>query len=183
MEDLYPFLQHDVSAAPAPCPRDIPASIRGFPLPPDYRELMARQDGAHLVFDRSALDLDEVHIVLFSLQDIIDGSCYRDSFGGYLGSELTMREDFQNVPLGIRTTANDTPYDLAPKLFQQFYRDYLVIGYVWAYWEEPIRYIQLLGVDKDGAYIIARDWGIEWGSPVGWRGASLRALLEEARSI
>ncbi len=166
-----------------PCSQTVPSSIRGFPLPQEYAGFISDHDGAHVVYDRSDLELDELHIVLFPLSDILDGGCYRDSFGGYLGSELTMRDDFQNVHLGVRATANETPYDEARKLYQKFYQDYLVFGYVWSYWDEPIRWISLFGIDRDGTYIMSDDYGIEHGFPVAWRGTSLRKLFEEARNV
>ena len=176
--------QHFESVALGPPGRrDIPPTIRGVPLPQDYIRFLADHDGGHLVKDRSALDLDEVHIELFPLGAIEDGSRYRDDFGGYLGSELSMRERFQNPGMGVRTTANDIPCDEAEKRYQQFYRDHLVIGFVWTQWEEPIRWIALLAVDRDGAFFLADDWDIEHGTRAAWRGKTLQALLEKAAEV
>lgn len=190
MKDEYLFQGYDTVSLMPPCRQAVPLSIRGFSLPRDYTEFISKHDGAHLVVDMSVPDCDIVrHIELFSLSDLVEGTRYRDRFGGFLGSELTMREDFQNTWLGVRTTANGTSYDEAAKLFERFYRDYLIIGYVWEYWDEPIRWISLLGIDRGGAFIISDDDHIEHGlsdawsgaSPVAWRGASLQDLLELAR--
>ncbi len=172
----------DVKLMP-PCSQTVPSSIRGFPLPKEYAEFISNHDGAHVVYDRSDLDLDELHFVLFSLNDILDGGCYQDSCAGYLGSELSMRDDFQDVHLNVRATANGTPYDEAQKLYQKFYQNYLVFGYTWSYWDKPIRWISLFGIDRDGTYIMSDDYGIEHGFPVAWRGTSLRKLFEEARNV
>lgn len=99
-----------------------------------------------------------------------------------------MRADFQNTWSGIRTTANDTPCGEAQKLFERFYQQYLIIGYAWVYWDNPIRTISLLGIDKEGVFVLSDDKHIEVGlsdawtgmSPVAWRGTSLRDLLERA---
>ena len=81
----------------------------------------------------------------------------------------------------VRTTANDTPCSDAPALFEQFYRDNLIIGYAWVYWDEPTRWIALLGIDKTGRFIISDDKHIEYRLSVAWSGASLQGLLEHAR--
>lgn len=164
------------------CRQEVPLSIRGFSLPSEYIEFISQHDGASLVFDASVPDLDDMrHIELFSLREIIDGTSYQDPYGCWLGSELTMREDFPNTRLGVRTTANGTPYSDAPALFEQFYRDNLIIGYAWVYWDEPTRWIALLGIDKTGRFIISDDKHIEYRLPVAWSGASLQGLLEHAR--
>ena len=188
------FYGYDQIICSSPCNRIVPSEIRGIPIPLDYRNFITRYNGAHLIYDRASIDLDEVHVVLFSLEEIISGESYTDPYGRYLGSELSMREDFQNTRLEIRTTAEDTPYDEAPKLYQSFYNDHLIIGYAWSYWEDPIRYIALLGVDRDGQYFIVDDTHIEHFSPFSrfwgpkpyaycWQGKDLLKLLNEARSI
>ena len=187
MEEEYLYKRFDRVSLRPPCPLEIPSSIRGFLLPQEYTDFISNHDGAHLMIDRSVPDLDEVHhVALFSLREIMEGTCYRDPFGGYLGSELTMHADFQNTWPGVRTTANDTPCGEAQKLFERFYQEYLVIGYAWVYWDDPIRRISLLGIDKEGFFVLSDDKHIEhglsdaWtGTPPGaWRGASLRDLLE-----
>lgn len=191
MKDDYLFCGYSaVSLRPA-CRQAIPSSIRGFSLPREYIVFLSNHDGGSLIYDMSLPDLDDVrHVELFSLGEVLEGTYERDSFGRYLGSELTMREDFQNTRLGVRTTANNTPYDEAIELFKQFYQNYLVIGYAWVYWDEPIRRISLLGIDRNGTFIISDDEHIEYGlheawrgmSPVVWRGASFKDLLEQARN-
>lgn len=177
----------------SPCSEAVPSEIRGFPLPEDYRDFITKYNGAHLIHDRSCMNLDETHVVLFPLEEIISGEPYTDPYGGYLGSELSMRDDFQDTRSGLRTTAEDTPCDEAPKLYQFFYNDHLMIGYAWSYWEEPIRYIELLGIDRDSRYFIANDTHIEHFSPFArfwrpkpyaycWKGIGLKELLEEARN-
>ena len=166
-----------------PCGDKVPDAIRGIRLPREYAEFLAEHDGARLVYDRSSLELDPMYVELFSVSDMLTGARYRDSFGGYLGSELTMREDFQNPHVGMRTTANGTPYDDAPELFKRFYDDHLVIGCAWSPWDDDVRYIAPLAISRDGAYILAYDDHIERGAPEAWRGASLRELLEQAREL
>lgn len=181
MGDEYLFSIYSTVEFRPPCRQEVPLAIRGFSLPRDYSEFISEHDGASLVFDAGVPGLDDVrHIELFSLREITDGTCRQDPFGGYLGSELTMREDFQNTWLSVRTTANGTPYSEAPELFGRFYRDCLVIGYVWVYWDEPIRRISLLGIDKSGRFIISDDEHIEHGLPAAWRGTTLQDLLEHA---
>ena len=167
---------------PSPA-ESIPSAIRGFSLPADYISFLSEHNGAHLIADRSELQLDEVHVILFSLEEVASCSRCRDSFGGYLGSELTMSGEFQNTAPGIRTTANETPIHQAQTLFERFHLDHLIIGYVWSWWEEPIRYINLIGIGHDGLFFLAGDMSIEHGTPYYWQGNSFQELIRQAKDI
>ena len=67
------FYGYDQIICSSPCNRIVPSEIRGIPIPLDYRNFITRYNGAHLIYDRASIDLDEVHVVLFSLEEIISG--------------------------------------------------------------------------------------------------------------
>ena len=156
--------------------------IRCFPLPEDYRDFLRRHNGAHLIHELTDLKpLDETnHVVLFSLEEVMSGEAYKDAHGHDLGSELDTYFE------------NEHSYYEAPQMYRTFYRDHLIIGYVWSYYEEPIRYIELLGIDHTGHYFKATTADIEYHSTAeritripphdyDWQGKELAKLLEEAR--
>ncbi len=195
------FSGYDQITCSPPCGRAVPSEIRGFQIPWDYRDFLTRHNGAHLIYEFSShQDLNiTCHVVLFSLEEILNKAPYTDPFGGYLGSELSLFNVYQNTSAGKRTTPYDTPCHDVPGLYEAFYRDHLVIGYVWQFWEEsndqdhPIRAISLLGIDQDGHYFITNDEHIESHSLSAgsheektygycWQGNEFLKLLEEAQN-
>lgn len=79
------------------------SEIRGIVLPQDYIDFMHTHNGGTF---SNPNDEDTIKLVLFSLEEIIKGDCYRDEDGYWLGSRRSQPHAYQNMDTNTDTTPN-----------------------------------------------------------------------------
>ena len=68
--------------------------IRGITLPSEYMDFLRLHNGGTFT---NPNEEDENHLVLFSLEEILKGDCYKDEDGYWLGSAYSQTHEYQNM--------------------------------------------------------------------------------------
>jgi len=70
--------------------------IRGIVLPRDYLDFMRLHNGGAFTNPNTE---DENRLVLFALEEIQKGDCYKDEDGYWLGSAYSQTHEYQNIDM------------------------------------------------------------------------------------
>lgn len=119
--------------------------IRGIALPEDYRRFLRAHNGG-------VLRQDDSRLVIFSLEEILKGDCFRDDEGYYLGSARSQSQEYQNPDTQTCTTPNGISCEDSKALYQAFYDDHVVIGYREKEASAGYPYVTLIAIDRAGNY-------------------------------
>ena len=132
--------------------------IRGIALPQDYIDFLHLHNGGTF---SNPNDEDAIRLVLFSLEEIIKGDCYKLENGTWLGSEKSWRSDYQNSDTNTVTDCHGIDCSEAQNLYEAFYDDHIVIGFYESGDDESDPYVNLLAIDREGNYRSICDGDIE----------------------
>jgi len=102
------------------------SEIRGIVLPQDYIDFLRLHNGGTF---SNPNDDDANRLVLFSVEEIQKGDCYRDEDGCWLGSRRSQTHEYQNMDTNTDTTPNGVACEDSTALHQAFYDDHIVIGF------------------------------------------------------
>ena len=123
--------------------------IRGIVLPQDYIDFLCLHNGGSF---SNPNDDDDNRLVLFSLEEIINGDCYKDKDGYWLGSRRSQTHEYQNMDTNTVTTLNGIACEDSTALHQAFYDDHIVIGYYETESRDSTPYVDLIAIDREGNY-------------------------------
>ncbi len=123
--------------------------IRGIALPQDYIDFLCLHNGGTF---SNPNDEDANLLVLFSLEEIQKGDCYRDEDGYWLGSRRSQTHEYQNMDTNTDTTPNGVSCDDSTALHQAFYDDHIVIGFYEQESGDSTPYVDLIAIDREGNY-------------------------------
>ena len=125
------------------------SEIRGIAIPRDYIDFLRLHNGG--TFSNPNAE-DENQLVLFSLEDIQKGDCYRDEDGYWLGSRRSQTHEYQNMDTNTVTTPNGVACEDSTALHQAFFDDHVVIGYYETESRDSTPYVDLIAIDREGNY-------------------------------
>lgn len=125
------------------------SEIRGIVLPQDYIDFVRLHNGGAF---STPNDEDENQLVLFSLEEIQKGDCYRDEDGHWLGSRHSQTHEYQNIDTHTVTTPNGIACEDSTTLLQAFFDDHIVIGFYEQKSGDSAPYVDLIAIDREGNY-------------------------------
>ena len=125
------------------------SEIRGIVLPQDYIDFLRLHNGGTF---SNPNDEDENQLVLFSLEEIQKGDCYRDEDGYWLGSRRSQTHEYQNMDTNTDTTPNGVACEDSTALHQAFCDDHIVIGFYEQKSGDSTPYVDLIAIDREGNY-------------------------------
>lgn len=125
------------------------SEIRGIALPQDYIDFLRLHNGG--TFSNPNGD-DSNRLVLFSLEEIIKGDCYKDEDGYWLGSRRSQSQEYQNMDTNTDTTPNGVACEDSEALHQAFLDDHIVIGFCEEESRDSTPYVDLIAIDREGNY-------------------------------
>ena len=128
---------------------EIVSGIRGIALPQDYIDFLRLHNGGRF---SNPNDGEENRLVLFSLEEIIKGDCYKDEDGYWLGSHRSQSREYQNMDTNTITTPNGVTCEDSVALHQAFFDDHVVIGFCETASGGAAPYVDLIAIDRDGNY-------------------------------
>lgn len=99
--------------------------LRGIALSRDYIDFLRLHNGGSF---SNPNDDDSNRLVLFALEEIQKGDCYRDEDGYWLGSARSQLREYQNMDTNTVTTPNGVSCEDSAALYQAFYDDHVVIS-------------------------------------------------------
>ena len=123
------------------------SEIRGIALPQDYIDFLRLHNGGTF---SNPNDEDAIRLVLFSLEEIIKGDCYRDEDGYWRGSARSQAHAYQNLDTQTVTTPNGVACEDSTALHQAFYDDHIVIGFSEQESSDSTPYVDLIAIDREG---------------------------------
>lgn len=123
--------------------------VRGIALPQDYIDFLRLHNGGSF---SNPNDEDAIRLVLFSLEEILKGDCYRDEDGYWLGSHRSQTHEYQNIDTQTVTTPNGVACEDSTALHQAFYDDHIVIGFYEEESGDSTPYVDLIAIDREGNY-------------------------------
>lgn len=123
--------------------------IRGISLSQDYIEFMRAHNGGTF---SNPNDADAIQLVLFSLEEVQKGDCYRDEDGYWLGSRRSQFHEYQNIDTQTVTTPNGIACEDSTALHQAFFDDHIVIGFYEQESRDSTPYVDLIAIDREGNY-------------------------------
>lgn len=132
--------------------------IRGIALPREYMAFLRLHNGGTF---SNPNDDDAIKLVLFSLEEILKGDCYKLENGIWLGSEKSWRSEYQNSDTNTVTDCHGIDCVEAQSLYEAFYDDHIVIGFYESGDDESDPYVNLLAIDREGNYRSICDGDIE----------------------
>lgn len=132
--------------------------IRGITLPRDYINFMRLHNGGTF---SNPNDEDDIKLVLFSLEEIREGHCYKLENGIWLGSEKSWHSEYQNTDTNTMTDFYGIDCSDAQSLYEAFYDDHIVIGFYASGTDESAPYIDLLAIDRESNFRCICDGDIE----------------------
>jgi len=134
------------------------SEIRGIALPKDYIAFMSLHNGGTF---SNPNDEDANRLVLFSMEEIIKGDCYRDEDGYWRGSARSQTQAYQNMDTQTVTTPNGIACEDSTALHQAFFDDHIVIGFYEQESSNSTPYIDLIAIDREGNYRVLCDGDAE----------------------
>lgn len=132
--------------------------IRGIVLPRDYMDFMRLHNGGTFTNPNTE---DENRLVLFALEEIQKGDCYKDEDGYWLGSAYSQTHEYQNIDTQTETTPNGIACEDSTALYQAFYDDHIVIGYSETEAGDSVPYVDMIAIDRNGNYRVLCDGDAE----------------------
>lgn len=132
--------------------------LRGIALSRDYIDFLRLHNGGSF---SNPNDDDSNRLVLFSLEEIRKGDCYRDEDGYWLGSARSQLREYQNMDTNTVTTPNGVSCEDSAALYQAFYDDHVVIGYYETQSRDGVPYVDLIAIDREGYYRVLCDGDAE----------------------
>ena len=99
--------------------------------------------------------------MLFSLEEIQKGDCYRDEDGYWLGSAFSRTHEYQNIDTQTVTTPNGVDCEDSRSLYHAFYDDHIVIGFYEQESGSLTPLADLLAIDREGNYRSICDGDVE----------------------
>ena len=123
--------------------------VRGIALPQDYMDFLRLHNGGTF---SNPNDDDTNRLVLFSLEEIQKGDCYRDEDGYWLGSRRSQTHEYQNMDTNTVTTPNGVTCEDSTALHQAFFDEHIVIGFYEQESGESTPYVDLIAIDRAGNY-------------------------------
>lgn len=130
----------------------------GIVLPQDYVDFLRLHNGGSF---SNPNDEDANRLVLFSLEEIQKGDCYRDKDGYWLGSRRSQTHEYQNMDTNTNTTPNGIACEDSTALYQAFFDDHIVIGYYKTESGDSAPYVDLIAIDREGNYRVLCDGDAE----------------------
>ena len=130
------------------------SEIRGIALSRDYIDFLRLHNGGSF---SNPNDDDSNRLVLFSLEEIQKGDCYRDEDGYWLGSRRSQTHEYQNMDTNTVTTPNGVTCEDSTALHQAFFDDHVVIGFYETESGESTPYVDLIAIDREGNYRVLCD--------------------------
>lgn len=132
--------------------------IRGIALPMDYMEFLRLHNGGTFSNPNNE---DDNRMVLFSLEEIQKGECYKDEDGYLLGSAYSQTHEYQNIDTQTVTTSNGIPCEDSDALYQAFYDEHIVIGFYEEGSRSATSYTDIIAIDREGYYRVICDGYVE----------------------
>ena len=132
--------------------------IREIALPQDYINFLRLHNGGSF---SNPNDDDANRLVLFSLEEIQKGDCYRDEDGYWLGSRRSQTHEYQNMDTNTNTTPNGVDCEDSTALHQAFFDDHVVVGYYETESRDSTPYVDLIAIDRKGNYRVLCDGDAE----------------------
>ena len=125
------------------------SEIRSIVLPQDYIDFLRLHNGGTF---SNPNDDGANRLVLFSMEEIQKGDCYRDEDGYWLGARRSQTHEYQNMDTNTDTTPNGVACEDSTALHQAFYDDHSVIGFFEKESGDSTPYVDLIAIDREGNY-------------------------------
>lgn len=125
------------------------STIRGIAIPQDYMDFLRLHNGGSF---SNPNDEGENRLVLFSLEEIMKGNCYKDEAGYWLGSCRSQTHEYQNMDTNTDTTPNGVACEDSTALHHAFFDDHIVIGFYEQVSGDSTPYVDLIAIDRDGYF-------------------------------